>query len=190
MVFFLRKLFPLLHRGIFLRSLSLVLVKRAYIVACALMFFSVPAHAQLFFVGPFSIVEVGTGFYDARRHGPSSYREVKVISPEAFRGFDTFAGITGTSTEDAYVFFGVSSNSALPEPFLMSFSFAAGLYTSGLGIDLGHPVEFRSSIRAGWQFHEGHSLAIEVSHLSNGHLAESNPGLETVGVVYSFPARL
>ncbi len=52
-------------------------------------------------------------------------------------------------------------------------------------IDLGSPLEFRSSIEVGVQLGYGQRLSLLLYHLSNAGLGYRNPGVEVLGVGYS-----
>lgn len=62
-----------------------------------------------------------------------------------------------------------------------------GLYAQGEGIDLGHPVEFRSGIGVCFEANNGWRWSLGIDHRSNTDQAEGNPGLETVQVRLGLP---
>jgi hypothetical protein len=66
-------------------------------------------------------------------------------------------------------------------------SFAAGYYDNGDGVDLGHEVEFRSSIELSYRFDNRTRLGVSFYHLSNASIGDTNPGTEVLSVVYSIP---
>ena len=66
-------------------------------------------------------------------------------------------------------------------------SFAVGAYSDGDGKDLGGVLEFRSAIALAWRFDDRSRLGLEVSHLSNASLYDSNPGTENLTLNYSVP---
>ena len=51
---------------------------------------------------------------------------------------------------------------------------------------LGSRVLFRISGSVGYQFNEHHSLAVMLDHISNAGLANSNEGMDNVGIRYGF----
>jgi len=53
-------------------------------------------------------------------------------------------------------------------------------------IDLGSPLEFRSSIEVGVRLSHGQRLSLLLYHLSNAGLGYRNPGVEVLGIGYSF----
>ena len=66
-------------------------------------------------------------------------------------------------------------------------SLAAGLYFEGGGKDLGHVVEFRSSIKIGYRLDDRSRIGVDISHLSNAGLDDRNPGANQILFTYSMP---
>ncbi len=63
-------------------------------------------------------------------------------------------------------------------------SLAAGWYLPGGGKDLGFPLEFRSQLEAGYRFKNGTRLGVAFSHLSNASIGKTNPGEQSLVLVY------
>jgi hypothetical protein len=78
------------------------------------------------------------------------------------------------------IFFGVTR-------FILIPSFCPGIYLEGKGINLGFPLEFRSSIGFGYEFKNKNRLAFHYYHISNCHLGSRNPGVEGITLSYGFP---
>jgi len=53
--------------------------------------------------------------------------------------------------------------------------------------DLGGVFQFRLSLSAAYEFHNGHRLGAKFAHLSNAFLHDINPGEEEVLLTYSIP---
>jgi lipid A 3-O-deacylase len=66
-------------------------------------------------------------------------------------------------------------------------NFSVGAYSDGDGKDLGGVLEFRSAIEIAWRFNDRSRLGVELSHLSNASIYDSNPGTENLTVNYSVP---
>ncbi len=73
------------------------------------------------------------------------------------------------------------------EPFVITPGVFAGAYSQGDSKDLGSWFEFREHLEVSYKFDSGHRLGASISHLSNASLGDSNPGVETVQVVFSMP---
>jgi lipid A 3-O-deacylase len=76
----------------------------------------------------------------------------------------------------------------LTDHIYFSPSFGAGLYAQGSSDkDLGHEIEFRSQVEAGYKFDSGHRLGIAFGHISNASIGDKNPGVEILNLYYHMP---
>lgn len=66
-------------------------------------------------------------------------------------------------------------------------SFAPGVWVRGGSKNLGYPIEFRSSIALAYRFDDRSRLGLDLYHLSNAGLDKHNPGTEVLQLVYSLP---
>ncbi len=98
-----------------------------------------------------------------------------------------FAGLMATTDKAVYVYVGFLYDLYLGDRFVLTPSFAAGLYGDGDGKDLGHVVEFRSSIELAYRFDDRSRLGVSVYHISNASLSDNNPGTEVVSLNYAIP---
>jgi lipid A 3-O-deacylase len=69
-----------------------------------------------------------------------------------FWEFKPMGGLMGTFDGGFYVYAGVAIDIFLGRRFVLTPSFAPGLYADGDGKDLGHTVEFRSSVKLAYRF--------------------------------------
>ncbi|MCI4355361.1 MAG: acyloxyacyl hydrolase [Vicinamibacteria bacterium] len=90
-----------------------------------------------------------------------------------------------TSDGATYACGGVAYDLALGRRFVMTPSFAPGLYAKGGGFDLGHVVEFRSQIALDYRLPRGARIGLSISHMSNAHLGAKNPGVDALVLNYS-----
>lgn len=75
----------------------------------------------------------------------------------------------------------------LGDRFVVTPSFAPGLYSAGRGKDLGFPVEFRSQLEVSYRFSSGTRIGVGMNHISNAKLGHINPGIESVSFTLSTP---
>ena len=62
-----------------------------------------------------------------------------------------------------------------------------GYYSRGSSdLDLGYPVEFRTQLEIAREINAQNSLGLAVSHLSNAHLDNVNPGVETLSLYWHY----
>ena len=101
--------------------------------------------------------------------------------------FKPMGGLMGTSDGSAYAFAGVLVDLYFGNRFVLTPSFAPGLYYKGNGLDLGYALEFRSGLELSYRFDDRSRLGIGVSHMSNASLGHINPGEETLFLTYSIP---
>ena len=66
-------------------------------------------------------------------------------------------------------------------------SLAVGLYSDGGGKDLGHVIEFRSSVKLAYRLASRARIGLDLFHLSNAGLDDVNPGANVLMLTYSLP---
>ena len=132
------------------------------------------------------LIKVSSGLYDVRRPSPSNLRQIELTFDHSTPYIRPFIGLLGTGLEDYYVFVGNSFQQTIVGHIFFDLNFAAGFYSHGRGIGLGYPLQFRSGIGLGWQWSDGVQLTATLFHLSNAGFSDSNPGLESVILSYSF----
>jgi lipid A 3-O-deacylase len=101
--------------------------------------------------------------------------------------FKPFIGAMGTTDSAFYGFGGVLVDVFFGKRWVLTPSLAAGYYDNGDGVDLGHEIEFRSSIELSYRFDNRTRLGLSFYHLSNASIGDTNPGTEVLSVVYSIP---
>ncbi len=107
---------------------------------------------------------------------------------DQFNGLRPVVGVFANADSGAYAYAGAYWDLPLgTHPFVISPGFAVGAYNEGASKDLGSVLEFRSTLEIAYQFDRGDRLGVAISHLSNAGIGDSNPGTETLQVVYSYP---
>jgi lipid A 3-O-deacylase len=101
--------------------------------------------------------------------------------------FKPFIGAMGTTDSAFYGYGGVLVDVFFGKRWVLTPSFAAGYYDQGDGLDLGHELEFRSSIELSYRFDNRTRLGLSFYHLSNASIGDINPGTEVLSIVYSIP---
>lgn len=134
-----------------------------------------------------NFLTLAAGYYDINDDmGAAEFRA-------EFRGrdklwiFKPFGGVMGTSDAAIYGYAGLLVDIYFGRRIVLTPSLAAGLYDDGDGKDLGHVVEFRSSIELSWRFDDRSRLGLSFYHLSNAGLDDNNPGTEVLSLSYSIP---
>lgn len=135
-----------------------------------------------------SFVTLSVGRYDFNRQkdptweGGMQYRSnLKLWLFQPMVGFMH----NGHGTTDLYA--GISLDVFFGNRFVVRPSFAPSYYHRAGGEDLGYALEFRSAIEFAYRFDDRSRLGLEVYHMSNAGLGKTNPGEESINVVYSLP---
>lgn len=102
-----------------------------------------------------------------------------------FWGLGPIVGVAATDEEAFWIYAGTRRPFALGEHWLATPSFAVSYYEEGDGKDLGHELEFRSGIELSYRFDGGSTLGLEYYHLSNASISDTNPGSNSLVVVWS-----
>ncbi|MFI5334421.1 MAG: acyloxyacyl hydrolase [Chlamydiales bacterium] len=97
--------------------------------------------------------------------------------------------LMGTEKGTLYICGGLAWDIFLGKQFVLTPSFAPGLYSKGSGKSLHYPLEFRSAIELAYVFKDQARIGAQFYHISNASLARKNPGAESLILFYSFPLR-
>jgi len=100
-----------------------------------------------------------------------------------------FAGAMGTNDKAFYGYGGFLVDFFFGRRWVATPSLAAGYHHKGDGRDLGHELEFRSSMELSYRFDNRSRLGLSFYHLSNASIGDKNPGSEVLSIVYSIPLR-
>jgi lipid A 3-O-deacylase len=95
-------------------------------------------------------------------------------------------GITGTSKDAFFAYAGVRSDLDLTRRWRLTPGFAVGAYDRNGDIDLGGPIEFRSSLDVSTALGNGKRVGVTLYHVSNARLYDRNPGINALAFVQMF----
>jgi lipid A 3-O-deacylase len=92
----------------------------------------------------------------------------------------------GWATDGAvFVAAGVAHTWQLGRDWNVGAGFGPGYYDRHEGLDLGSRMEFYSFVELTRQIRTGQNIVVRLAHISNGGLADSNPGTELLSLGYS-----
>jgi lipid A 3-O-deacylase len=92
----------------------------------------------------------------------------------------------GWATDGAvFVAAGIARTWKLDGGCSLSAGFGPGYYDRHEGLDLGSRMEFYSFVEIERETFAGQSVILRLAHISNGGLADSNPGTELLSLGYS-----
>ena len=133
-------------------------------------------------------LSVAVGAFDlVQDHNQAAEFRAEYRSDKKIWIFKPFIGAMGTTDSAFYGYGGVLVDIYFGRRWVLTPSFAAGYYDKGNGVDLGHELEFRSSIELSYRFDNRTRLGVSFYHLSNASIGSDNPGAEVLSVVYSIP---
>ena len=130
---------------------------------------------------------LGAGFYDINDNEDAAEFRFEYRAGTKYWVFKPFGGVMATTDAAFYGYGGVLVDVYFGRRFVLTPSFAAGLYAEGDGKDLGHAVEFRSALEASWRFDNRARLGLMFYHISNASLDDNNPGTEVLSITYAHP---
>ncbi len=137
------------------------------------------------------LIAISGSYYDFNKKVNTAFEgRIEYRHDKGWWKIKPFAGISGTSDGSVYAFAGGLINFFIGEHFVITPSFAPGLYSKGNGKDLYHPLEFRSQIEIAFRFANGVRIGASFGHMSNASLGPPNPGVEYFAGTIAFPLHL
>lgn len=131
---------------------------------------------------------VAVGAYDlVQDHDQAAEFRAEYRSDKKIWIVKPFVGVMGTTDSAVYGYGGFLVDVFFGKRWVLTPSLAVGYYDKGNGLDLGHEVEFRSSIELSYRFDNRTRLGLSFYHLSNASIGDINPGTEVLSIVYSIP---
>ncbi|MEL6840652.1 MAG: acyloxyacyl hydrolase [Pseudomonadota bacterium] len=108
--------------------------------------------------------------------------------PTRYGAFQPTFGASLTNDDDFWIGAGGkwTTERVAGGPIFIELSLMPGLYVRGDGPDLGFPLQFRGALGAGVKLGDTSSLTVFFDHRSNANATELNPGIETLGIRYSY----
>jgi lipid A 3-O-deacylase len=131
-------------------------------------------------------LEVGLGAFEPFDDDPTLQGSIEYRFGRKLGFIGPALGLLANEDDAIYGYFGLYLDLAIG-PVVLTPMLAAGGYHRGQSVDLGGVFEFRSSLNAAWQFDNGHRLGVEIAHMSNANIYDSNPGAEDLMVTYAVP---
>ncbi len=135
-----------------------------------------------------AFLSVAVGYYDlVQDHNQATEFRVEYRSDKGVSMFKPFFGMMGTTDSALYAYGGFLLDLFYGRRFVVTPSLAAGYYEKGDGKELGHELEFRSSVEISYRFDDRSRVGLSFYHLSNASISSKNPGTEVLSIVYSMP---
>ena len=134
-----------------------------------------------------AFLAVSAGYYDINDNYDAFEGRLEYRHDRKFWIFKPFAGVMATSDEAVHGYAGVLVDIYFGRRWVLTPSFAPGLYRDGDGKDLGGTIQFRSQLELSYRFDDRSRLGLSVNHISNASIYDSNPGTESVAITYAIP---
>ena len=110
-------------------------------------------------------------------------------SSDLWRGVRPLAGIGMTTRGVGYARAGLYRDFSLNQRWILTPHFSVGAAARRDGTDLGNTIEFLTGLDLFYGLQNGWRVGATLSHVSNGGLADNNPGVENLGILLAFPLR-
>lgn len=140
------------------------------------------------------LVSLGAGAFDvfdnAEKDSGMDFRAEYRFGNPWFWNIKPLIALEATSDGGGGAFGGLVADFLFGEQgnWVLSPSFAAGVWGNGDGKDMGSVIEFRSQLEAGYRFDNNWRLTGALSHISNAEIGDENPGAEQLTVYLHIPA--
>ena len=136
----------------------------------------------------FFTVSVGhAGVFDRDLDDPEVVKLEYRFKPTRFLQLAPGFGVSRAGNNANFVFGFVERDFYVKKHWVVSPNFGAGVFNDSESLNLGYDVQFRSGIRLAYEFENKMRLGVELFHLSNGGLGDSNPGTEPAFLSLSVP---
>ena len=140
-------------------------------------------------------VVIGAGVTGFARHNEQVSETTEFVdveyrgSTDLWRGVKPLAGLGVTTRSVMYARAGLYRDFTLNPRWTLTAHFSVGTASRHEGTDLGNTIEFLTGLDLFYGLQNGWRLGATLSHISNGGLAENNPGLENLGVLLAIPLK-
>lgn len=132
-------------------------------------------------------VVVGSGAFNVLDVHSAGMGSFEYHLNSGMKRLNPYGGIMLTTNVDLYLYAGASYLFPLYNKLALAISFAPGFYYNNRKDDLGYFIEFSSGLELSYEREDGKRFILSLNHISNGRLANYNPGAETVRISYCIP---
>lgn len=96
-------------------------------------------------------------------------------------------GAFGTSRGSVYVYGGLRADLIFLDHYVVMPVATVGYYDRGNGKDIGSHAEFKTGVELAYRFDNAMRLGVAFDHISNAGLTKTNPGAESLLLMFSLP---
>tara|TARA_B100001123_G_scaffold291154_1_gene324575 strand:- start:71 stop:580 length:510 start_codon:yes stop_codon:yes gene_type:complete len=158
------------------------------ILLTAFLFFNIVAEASnlnVFSIGYFDFNKQKNEAVDIRFEKRLD-KEIFDLGPEEepLYYIKPFYGIEITTDSAVYGIGGIFIEEKISKNFFLTPSFGIGAFSKGNGKDLGHEIEFRSTLEISYKLKNKNRIGLSIGHISNAGIGDTNPGAEILSLSY------
>lgn len=130
---------------------------------------------------------ISGGYLDSRKFSGSLIQAEYKYGEYLWKNFRPQFNLLFTQYCSGFVGLGVGWEYYLTRQLVVIPSFSPGIYWRGKGKDLGCPLEFRSALEISYEMKNKIRIGIQISHVSNAHLSNRNPGFNALTLNLAMP---
>ncbi len=130
---------------------------------------------------------LGAGVFDVFDDHTTAEFRAEYRSDIRFWKFAPFVGAMTNAEGAFYGYAGLGVDIFLGERVVVTPNAGFGLYYDGDSKDLGGALEFRTGAEFAYCFTDRSRLGLAFNHISNASIYDSNPGTESLVVMYALP---
>ncbi len=164
--------------------------RRFAAVAAAVLMAGAPAAAQpddliIIMGGAADITDFDENTFEGRIEYTSGLTDLPFLP--FFRGVGPMAGLMLSGKGAVFAYAGIYGDFVIGDRFIIRPEGGIGAFDEGDGKDLGGTFEVHSALTLAYEFDNKARLGITFTHISNGGINGSNPGLDSLLLSYSIP---
>ena len=129
----------------------------------------------------------GAGVYDVFDDHTTAEFRLEYRSDIRFWKFAPFIGAMTNAEGALYGYAGLGLDIFLGDHFVVTPNAAFGAYYDGSSKDLVGTLEFRTGGEFAYRFNDASRLGLAFNHISNASIYDSNPGTESLVIMYALP---
>ncbi|MBP7064440.1 acyloxyacyl hydrolase [Ferrovibrio sp.] len=128
------------------------------------------------------------GWFDLNKQKDQAVEgRIEYRAAEKYWIFKPFGGVMATSDGAVHGFAGVLTDFYFGRRWVVTPSFAPGLYYEGDGKHISNGIQFRSQLEISYRFDDRSRLGLSFNHISNAGIRDPNPGSESLALTYAIP---
>lgn len=135
------------------------------------------------------LLALGIGAYDVLHNNTAAQLRLEYRFGYRLFFLEPLLGALATSDGSFYGYGGLRADLVIADHFVIMPVAAVGYWQRGGGKDLGSHAEFKTGGEFAYRFDDGSRLGIAFDHISNAGIGKTNPGVESLLLVYSLPLR-